>query len=324
MYCVICALYPINSCIWRPSYHFCSVIFTAQLVQYYKIVVIAYFGEVLKMCANVSYLMMTLNRYLLIGKDHAKWLVTLAKLEVKWVIGGSVLFSGLLNIGHAFQYLPTESFLFSAQNFLQATASQVAANPLSFALTDYSTYSDYPLANPSYAFSLYTIVYFLVNFVLFLAVNTGVEVALVVRMRKEMRAKRQRMANMHAAAAAADPATVTEAANRPKSKQETEDGKKERRVIIMVVLNSLFNFLLRSPDILVLLESSSFYFFFLGSAGVSSGTLLSQVAPGLLNFLLDLGYFTYILTFTSNFFIYYFFNSKFKECVVFFSKSKKK
>jgi hypothetical protein len=41
LYCVICVLYPINSCIWRPSYHFCSVIFTAQLVQYYKIVVIA-------------------------------------------------------------------------------------------------------------------------------------------------------------------------------------------------------------------------------------------------------------------------------------------
>jgi hypothetical protein len=57
LYCLICVLYPMTSCTWRPSYHFCSSFYTTQFVQYYKIVMIANFGEVLKICANISYIM---------------------------------------------------------------------------------------------------------------------------------------------------------------------------------------------------------------------------------------------------------------------------
>jgi hypothetical protein len=61
-YCMILLFYPMTSCTWRLSSSFCSKIFTTQFVQYYKIVIIGYLGEVFKMCANISYLMMTLNR----------------------------------------------------------------------------------------------------------------------------------------------------------------------------------------------------------------------------------------------------------------------
>jgi hypothetical protein len=77
-----------------------------------------YFGEVVKMCANVSYLMMTLNRWylLLIGKDHADQVAShtgLTKLEVKWVVGGSVVFSAACSTSATpFSTCPpTESFL---------------------------------------------------------------------------------------------------------------------------------------------------------------------------------------------------------------------
>jgi hypothetical protein len=70
IYCLIFVFYPMTSCTWRLSYHFCSSIFTSQFVQWFKIVMIAYFGEVIKMSANFTYLMMTLNRYILVGKDH--------------------------------------------------------------------------------------------------------------------------------------------------------------------------------------------------------------------------------------------------------------
>jgi hypothetical protein len=49
----------------RLSTTFCSSIFTGQFAQYYKIVMMGWpiwAGEVVKMCANVSYVMMTLNR----------------------------------------------------------------------------------------------------------------------------------------------------------------------------------------------------------------------------------------------------------------------
>jgi hypothetical protein len=65
---------------------------------------VAYFGEVVKMCANISYIMMTLNRYMLVGKDHSPWLVSVAKLKFKLVIFGSFLFSALFNIAHGWEY----------------------------------------------------------------------------------------------------------------------------------------------------------------------------------------------------------------------------
>jgi hypothetical protein len=106
-------VYPINSCNWNPNYIFCSAIYTTQFAQYYKIIMIAYFGETVKMCANISYLMMTLNRFLLIGKDHAPWLVSIAKTEFKWVIRGSVLFSAVINLGHGWEYEQMTDVLFS-------------------------------------------------------------------------------------------------------------------------------------------------------------------------------------------------------------------
>jgi hypothetical protein len=95
---------------YSQSYHFCSSIYTTQFVQYLKIVFIAYLGEVFKMCANISYLMMTLNRFLLVGKDHSPWLVTIAKLEFKSVIRVSLLFSAVINLGHWWAGLGNQFF----------------------------------------------------------------------------------------------------------------------------------------------------------------------------------------------------------------------
>jgi hypothetical protein len=103
IYCIIFVFYPMTSCELRLSTNFCSSVFTNLFVQYFKIIVMTYFGEVIQMCANISYIMMTLNRYLLVGKDHPPWLVSIAKLEFKWVIRGSFLFSALLNIGHGWE-----------------------------------------------------------------------------------------------------------------------------------------------------------------------------------------------------------------------------
>jgi hypothetical protein len=109
---MIFVFYPINSCNWNQSYYFCSSVYTTQFAQFFKIVIIAYLGETKKMCGNISYLMMTLNRYLLIGKDHAPWLVKIAKLEFKWVIRGSLMLSALINIGHGWEYQAMVDVLF--------------------------------------------------------------------------------------------------------------------------------------------------------------------------------------------------------------------
>jgi hypothetical protein len=103
-------------------------------------------------------------------------------------------------------------------------------------------------------------------------------------------------------------------------KREEEDGIKERRVIKMVVLNGVFNFCLRAPDMLFWLENENIWAIVFPTTDTSlTENVLWMYAPGILSFIADIGYFSYILTFTTNFFIFYKFNSKFKEAVVIFS-----
>jgi hypothetical protein len=316
LYCAILVFYPMTSCNWRPSYHFCSSIFTSLFVQYYRIIMIAYFGEVFKMCANISYLMMAVNRYLLIGKDHAQWLVTVAKLEFKWVIRGSLLISVLINIGHGWQYQALKN------NGITNSAMS------SYTVSNGYSYSDYPFANQDLPYFIYSVLYFLVNFGVLFVVNTTIEVKIVYRMQKELKEKRKRLFEMNAVKESLSPATtkLTAAAENQlieNKKREEEDAKKERRVIKLVILNSIFNFVLRSPDILFLLNNTIMWPIIMGGSGFGISSTLGQYVPGIFSFMADIGYLTYTLTFTTNFFIFYTFNTKFKEAVVFWNTSKK-
>jgi hypothetical protein len=305
LYCLIFVFYPINNCNWQPNYYFCSSIYTYLVIQYFKIVMISYVGESFKMCASISYLMMTLNRYLLIGKDHGPWLVKAAKLKYKRVIQVSLLLSFLINIGHIFEFKPIEDVLYSPL--------KDSFNYNTYPVSGYS-YSIYPIPNNGFAFSIYTIVYFILSFVAFFFINTGLEVMIVRRMRKEIKEKRQRLAQMSAVSAA------NGSRNQHDRKKVDEDEKKERRVIKMVIINGVLNFILRSPDLLVFLENLNVWgadkTAYFGSSG------FGVLVPGILNLIVDLGYFAYILTFSTNFIIFYKFNSKFKEAVVFFETKK--
>jgi hypothetical protein len=310
LFCLIFGFYPMTSCTWRPSYFFCSQVFTSYFVQYYKIVMMAYFGEVIKMCANITYLMMTLNRYLLIGKEHAPWLVKIAKLEFKWVIRGSFLFSALINIGHGWEYQAVEDLV-----ILQSYNS--------FYVQSFSgSYSDYPETNRGLSYLIYSIVYFVINFGVFFTLNTGIEVKIVRRMHKELWMKRERLTKMNinkTSSEAVLTCTSLDVDNKSQSSEgktsEKEDEKKERRVIKMVVFNGIFNFFLRAPDVL----------FWIGYHNILSILYrddilfeLNKYVPGFFNFIADIGYLTYIITFTTNFIIVYKFNKNFREAIVFF------
>jgi hypothetical protein len=258
---------------------------------------IAYFGEVLKMCANISYLMMTLNRYLLVGKDHTKWLVTVAKLEFKWVIRVSLFLSVLINIGHGWEYEAVENSVITHRY----DADYMQENGYSF--------SDYPEANQELPFFIYSIVYFVINFVIFFIANTGIEIKTVRRMHKELVEKRERIAKMKELSSAV--------AKHEDNTKADDDDKKERRVIKMVVLNGILNFVLRAPDMLFWMENTKMMLIVFGDI---NGVLfrILEFVPGLLIFIADIGYFTYILTFTTNFAIFYKFNKNFKKAVLIF------
>jgi hypothetical protein len=56
------------------------------------------------MCSNITYIFMTLNRYMLIGKEHSPALTRLSEVKLKQILKLTVMFSCIVNIGHIFQY----------------------------------------------------------------------------------------------------------------------------------------------------------------------------------------------------------------------------
>jgi hypothetical protein len=155
-------------------------------------------------------------------------------------------------------------------------------------------------------------------------------VKIVRRMHKELKEKRERHAKMKATNMSTSPSVETVSASLSQTlnedkKKEMEDEKKERKVMKMVILNGIFNFVLRAPDMLFWLENkmtwSIFYF-----QDDSSTTILNSITPGILSLIADIGYLTYILTFSTNFLIFYKYNKNFNEAVVFswLKKSNKK
>jgi hypothetical protein len=224
---------------------------------------------------------------MLIGKDHAPWLKKVAKSEFKWVIFATFLLSSSINIGHGFEYQVRAETLLSPTYIY--TDDAVYSSTFNYT----KLYIDqYPSVNTNVVFLVYSIVYFFVNFIIFFAVNTVIEVKIVQRMHTELESKRNRLARMRSHLVNAN--------------VESEDAKKERRVIVMVVISSIINFILRIPDFFIFLEATS------NSAVVR----LDNIYPGFTALLLDVSYLAYILTFSFNVFLFYTFNSKFKEAFV--------
>jgi hypothetical protein len=108
--------------------------------------------------------------------------------------------------------------------------------------------------------------------------------------------------------------TVVNTVLRAKQKKIEQDAKKETRAIVMVVLNSCFNFWLRLPEIFVFIVSSNSIF-----QSYEFSLLLNKI-PDLSNIMVSVSFLAYILTFSTNVLIYYFFNTKFKQLFA-FSKS---
>jgi ABC-type multidrug transport system fused ATPase/permease subunit len=243
---------------------------------------------------------------MLVGKDHAPWLVAVAKLEFKWVIRASLLFSILINIGHGWEYQVVEDMVLTL------------AMVYSYSF-DGQAYSDYPEANQSQPYFIFSVLYFFISFGVFFIVNTVIEVKICRRMQKELREKRKRFAKMNARKSSIlTTETLTKSLSDEEMKKEEEDRNKERLVIKMVAINGLLNFILRAPDLLFWLENSRV------SSMAFDATVLEQYMPGVLNFIVDIGYFTYIVTFTTNFVIFYKFNKKFKAVVLFYFFNVKK
>jgi hypothetical protein len=218
------------------------------------------------------------------------------------VILVSVVVSLLLNIGHIIQYQ-----LNNGSEYTNSKGSKSVGY-------DYYAYDTYPILNSGSnglndssfsGLSIYLLVYFMINFVGFFIVNTSIEIVLVRRLRKELGEKKARHEEMEMAAIDRRRSSGSAAApiSFRKRRKQDKEGRVEERAIIMVVINALISLLLRMPELFFIFTALRFFSGFNFFLSISNLPL----------FITDIAYFSYILTFTTNFLIYYLFNQKFKQ-----------
>ncbi len=297
IYSLIYMFTPINYCSNYPSGVFCSLIYDSLFAQYFKIIVIAYLGESVKLCANVSYILMTVNRYMLIGREHNKILEAVSKVNFVKFTFGLVSSSLALNIGYIFQFRANNGNDFYMRG--------------QFLFHSYDFYPSIEEGNKSFTTFL-IMLYMIVNYFLFLIINTSIELVIVYKLRKEIRDKKERFANMTTGVSGNSNLSF-----RQRRKAEADD-KKERRAITMVLVNGLVNLFLRFPEFFtffnnwnMLFEASYLYFWLCEKARVCK-------------YLMEVANFAYLLTFSTNCVIYYLFNAKFRQTFQAFTRVKRK
>jgi hypothetical protein len=170
---------------------------------------------------------------MLISREHSPFLERISKFEIKRLIIISILLSLILNIGHIFQY--------------QISGYNAISDPFYNSNYLYTDFYSYPfIASGAFNFfSIYSILYLIVNFFVFLILNTTVEIVIVRKLQKELLEKRKRLEQLN----------QMDMGTRKKLEMYS---KKELRAIVMVIMNSLINFFLRLPEILVFISSSNY------------------------------------------------------------------
>jgi hypothetical protein len=103
LYSLIYMFNLMSECILMNSL-FCSAVFNAPSTQYFKMLIVVYLGNVVKACSNLTYILMIVNRYMLVGRDHLKLLEQVSKIRISHSICLVVLIASALNIVKYFQY----------------------------------------------------------------------------------------------------------------------------------------------------------------------------------------------------------------------------
>jgi hypothetical protein len=245
----------------------------------------------LKLMANVTYLQMSLNRYLLVGKDHAEWLKTIAKANIALVLLISFICSILLSYVVIDQQNFITSFFITETNFDEPNnyyyyrdyTDLPSTSNNQFALISLAQY----LENNLTRIIALTIVHDFFSYFLFCILNLTADVITILKL-KEAFAEKTRL--------------------RVSSKEKKQEQERaERRSILMVVLNSLVNVLFRIPELLsiifflIISAKQNKYVYRLMCTSFDECNAMNQISDSFYNF-----------TTVFNILFYYFFNNIFK------------
>ena len=153
---------------------FCSQIRTSMFVQYFKIIFSEYVSNGLRLAANFSYVIFSLNRLSLIGREHGKLVTKASKLKIKDFFLGLFGPCLLLPVVKVFRFFPNSM----------------------------KPYLDYPISIEHYFYDIrftlafvflsFNLLYDFINYTLFLIVNFITDVYLAVQMKQTVAEKEEK------------------------------------------------------------------------------------------------------------------------------------
>jgi hypothetical protein len=247
--------------------------------------------SLMKLMSNYTYLLMSMNRYLLVGKDHATWIGTFAKANVgKTTVIGFVC-SCLLSFVSVYQVYYFDGFRLSENSSNQLNSYYYYHSYLWGFLDNKQNFTA-DLENLDKAASRLWSVFFLTvvddsfSYLFFCLFNLALDVMTVLKL-KESLAEKARLSSTN---------------------KQDEQTQAERRSVIMVVLNSIVNILLRLPELLTII-------FFFALAADPNQKYPFKILCYNFGQCLTLGEISnsfVVLSLSFNAFFYYFFNKTFK------------
>lgn len=264
-----------------------------------KSIYLSTIGSVLKLVSNFSFLQISTNRYLLVGKDHPEWLIKISKITIKRFFLFTMAFSLALSSIVYFQisFFVVRGLSISGLTNLVYEGSQYDHyyylfnyNPdKSKILIDslHTKLAQLPLL------SSFSLIHDLFSYFLFCLFSLILDILTVKKLRDSLREKEKIKGNQ----------------------ENKKNRESERKGIMMIVSNSLVNFLFRAPEVL-----SVVFFYTIINDG---GFVFKMVCFGFSSCLtlVDFSNVFYIMSLCFNLFFYIKFNLVFRCSFVIFIRS---
>ena len=212
-YCFIMAFKLINICLFFMPSLFCSSIANEIPAQWFKIVFIEYFGNIAKICCNVSYSAISISRIFLTGNNKKKGcLDKFNNLNIAIYLVLLVILSAVFSIFKFFQFslnrlsLLDWSYIFSISKEIKSSCS------IDFLYCE--IWDDWMLLNN------------FVNYIFFFVFTILSDIAALANITRMINSKKKIVDNY----------------------KEEEEGKKRKRILKMIVINGIIFTLSHSPE----------------------------------------------------------------------------
>lgn len=250
---------------------------------FFNNIILDMIGSFLKLISNFSFLQISLNRYLLVGKDHSERLTKIAQLKIKRFFIYSAIFSASLSVVVYFQktfFIIQTTFNYKRDYYYEELAyhayywEKFADNYQKMI----ERINELPLL------TAFTVVHDLFSFFLYCLLSLVIDILTVKKLHDALLEKAKLKGNQ----------------------EKKKNRESERKSIMMVVLSSSTNIIFRAPEIV----SIVFYYIVTHRGGYVFKMLCWTYASCLV--FVDFANVFYMTSFCFNLFFYVKFNSVFK------------